>query len=107
MTIGFPIGNIVIMKIDWKKTIRPTQLQPKLYATLKELAQEEDYMVIIGKNNTPLCILASYSLLKNIDFFILKRNKKKLIKLMQDYYSNMSLDEQELINEGIDDGYAD
>jgi hypothetical protein len=106
LTIGKPIGTVITMKINWNKTIRPTQLQPKLYSVVNSLASQHDYKVIIGKNNQPLCVLLSYSLLKNIE---LDDNKKaahtQLIQDMKKYYSSLSDDETELLNDTIDDGY--
>lgn len=92
-------------KIILNKTIRPTQLQPQLYAVIKNIYKGDDYKVIVNKDNQPLCVMISYNLFENADFSFFKKNKeKKLIKQVKDYYSNLSSDEKELLDEAIGDG---
>lgn len=90
-------------KITIDKTIRPTQLQPKLFSLIKELSLGNDYKVIVNKDNHPLCVMMSYSLLENMDFpFSVKRNNN-FANQVKKYYSNLASDEKDLLNEGIDD----
>lgn len=86
------------------KTIRPTHLQPKIYSVINKLSKTNDYKVIIDKDNNPMCYIVSYSLLEDIDL----ESKRKfsdddLEIIMKDYYSVLSKDESELLNDAIDD----
>jgi len=95
------------MKIDLKKTIRPTQLQPKLYSVVKDLSKNCDYKVIVNKNNEPLCVITSYALFKEVDLNkCQKKSDQILINQMQEYYSSFSEEEKMLLNETTDDDIA-
>ena len=84
------------------KTIRPTKLQPQLFSLIKELSKENDYRVIVDKDNEPVCVLMSYQLLQNID--IQKPfDEKELEDEVENYYADMPESESELIDCAIDD----
>lgn len=106
LTIGVPIAyNLIMKKISLEKTIRPTNLQPKLYSVINELAKTDDYTVVVNKDNKPLCVIMSYSLAENIDLEgYIKKPSKSLAQQVKDYYKSLPSDEKELLNEAIDDG---
>lgn len=91
--------------IPRKKQIRPTNLQPKLYSIVKELGNGADYRVIVDKDNKPMCILASYSLLKNIDMEKLSPvSEEELRRQIREYYANEPEEDKEWREFSIDDG---
>ncbi|MDP4008426.1 MAG: hypothetical protein Q8P68_04520 [Candidatus Peregrinibacteria bacterium] len=91
--------------IPLEKTIRPTQLQPKLYSVIKQLGNTADYRVVVNKDNTPVCILISYSLMQNVDLeSMLPISEEVLRKQMREYYANEPEEEKEWREFAIDDG---
>lgn len=91
--------------VSLQKVIRPTQLQPKLYSIIRELEKNNDYKVIVNKNNQPACVLISYELVKDMDFEDFKPlSEKELAKEMEEYYDNMPEEDKEFMNFAIDDG---
>lgn len=84
--------------IPLNKTIRPTQLQPKLYSVIKDLGEKVDYRVILNRNNDPVCFLVSYPLLKKMDLeSMLPPSKKELERMIEEYYASVHEDEKEWI----------
>ncbi len=84
--------------IPLKKTIRPTQLQPRLYSIINDLGENADYRVILNRSNDPVCVLISYPLLKNVDLeSMLPPSKKELEKMIEEYYANVPDEEKEWI----------
>lgn len=91
--------------IPLKKTIRPTQLQPKLYSLINELGSNADYRVIVNQQNKPMCVLISYSLFKDIDLENLQVfSEEELRKQMREYYANEPEEDKEWREFAIDDG---
>lgn len=91
--------------IPRKKQIRPTNLQPKLYSIVKELGNGADYRVIVDRDNRPMCVLLSYSLMRDIDLQNLQVfSEKELSKRIDEYYANMPEEDKEWLDVGIDDG---
>lgn len=89
--------------IPLQKTIRPTKLQPQLFSVVKQLSHSNDYRVVVDKDNKPLCVMVSYSLIKDINLEESIASKyKNLEEEMNLYYSSMPQEEIELINKGID-----
>ena len=93
------------MIINQQKTIRPTQLQPQIYSVVNDLSKKKDYIIVIDKNNNPLCVIASYSLIENLDIDNETNHEAELIQDMNEYYSSMPSEEKELLNDSIDDLY--
>lgn len=90
-------------------TIRPTNLQPRLYREIKRLAKTDDYIVIVNQENEPVCVLAGYSLIKDIELEKRKKEKMKTGKTLADqieeYYQNIPQDEKDIMDSGIEDLY--
>ncbi len=94
------------MQISIDKTIRPTQLQPKIYSIVNYLSEHEDYKVVVDKDNKPLCVMVSYGIFKKLDFYDYEQSKKNdLVKEMKSYYSSIDEDEKELLDSALLDGY--
>ena len=69
------------------KTVRPTQLQPKLFSVINSLATNDDFKLIIDKDNNPLCYMVSYNLIKDIDLDKkMTKSDQDLEKDIVDYY---------------------
>ena len=84
------------MNIPLKKTIRPTQLQPKLYSVINELGEGADYRVVVNKDNKPMCVIMSYSLLKAKDLEgMIPVSEEELRRQMREYYANEPEEEKE------------
>lgn len=95
---------MLMKSIPLHKTIRPTTLQPKIFSLIKDLQEKKDYLVIVDKNNTPVCFLASIAFFDDIDEK--KNGTASIEKQMEEYYGDLSEDEKEWMDFGVNDGIS-
>lgn len=70
-----------------------------------EDGQKVRVIFYLNKDNKPLCVMMSYSLIKNIDLEKKETEKDKILaEKIKNYYSYLSLDEKDFFESGLDDG---